>query len=371
MSALDIFAAFGGERANPAIVLAASVPLELSGEAVRSRICTFTDENGDEWAMRPDLTLPIALAEIERRRAGSIAETTHHYNGPVFRLPSLASEPIEYVQAGFERFGAASSEDSDAITFNTVCSACESEGVVSGQTWIGDLSIFPAFVDALDISDETRSGLKRAFRQAGGIEAYLNGGSNGAAAGLAKRMKGMNREEVAAFVDDIFALTGIRPVGERSGDEVVERLYERASKGHDAGLDPEKRAILDAAIAVRGPAASAAEQLYSIALDAGLKDTQSVIQRLQTTIALMADTKTGFMTSAQFATTFGRRFTYYDGLVFEISELENPDSAARPFAAGGRYDRLLSDLSNGAVSTTAVGGIVVPHRLKRVAGGQS
>ncbi|MDJ0920452.1 MAG: ATP phosphoribosyltransferase regulatory subunit [Henriciella sp.] len=371
MSALEVFTAAGGEISTPAMILDASIPLELSGEAVRGRICTFTDETGREWALRPDLTLPIALAEVERRKTQSAGVSTHAYSGPVFRLPSLASEPIEYAQVGFERFGADSTPDIDAETFSTVCAACQSEGVSAGQTWIGDLAVFPAFVDALDIPEEGRKGLKRAFRQAGGIDAFLSGQSDGAASGLAKRMRGMDRDEVAAFVEDIFALTGIRPVGERSGDEVVERLYQRATNGHGVGLKPETRAILETVLAVRGPAEDAADQLYTIALDADLLSAQNTVLRLKATIAQMQESQPGFMAEAQFATTFGRRFTYYDGLVFEISEPGNPESVARPFAAGGRYDSLLSDLSNGTVSATAVGGIVVPHRLKRVAGAAS
>lgn len=371
MSALEIFSGVADEAEQPDIVLNASVPLELSGEAVRGRICTFTDENGTEWALRPDLTLPIALEEITRRKAGAAGRSSRYYSGPVFRLPSLASEPIEYTQAGFELFGFDNGPEQDATVFSTVCQACEGEKVSIGQTWIGDLSIFPAFVDALNIAEETRKGLKRAFRQAGGIDAYLNGETSGAASGLAKRMQGMKREDVAAFVEDIFALTGIRPVGERSGDEVVERLYERANKGHGELLSHDSRSVLEAAVAVRGPAEQTVERLADIAKSADLPKAQQAIEQLQVTIALMTERQPDFMASAMFATSFGRRFTYYDGLVFEISEANNPDSAARPFAAGGRYDQLLSNLSGAAVSASAVGGIVVPHRLERVAGAKS
>ena len=59
--ATDLLAALGGEFIDPPMVLPAAVPLELSGEAVRSRICTFVDGHAQEWALRPDLTLPVAI----------------------------------------------------------------------------------------------------------------------------------------------------------------------------------------------------------------------------------------------------------------------------------------------------------------------
>ncbi|MEM1148095.1 MAG: ATP phosphoribosyltransferase regulatory subunit, partial [Pseudomonadota bacterium] len=85
----DALAQSGGDRVEPNVLIEARVPLELSGEAVRSRICTFVDDNGVEWALRPDLTLPVALAEIAERRSGDRPEAIRHYRGPVFRLPAL------------------------------------------------------------------------------------------------------------------------------------------------------------------------------------------------------------------------------------------------------------------------------------------
>ena len=44
--ALEALASFGADRVDPPISIEAKVPLELSGEAVRSRICTFVDQAG-------------------------------------------------------------------------------------------------------------------------------------------------------------------------------------------------------------------------------------------------------------------------------------------------------------------------------------
>lgn len=364
----DLFASLGGDYVDPRVVVEVALPLELSGEAVRGRICVFTDEDGNEWALRPDLTLPVAVDEVTRRRGGEAGEKLVRYSAPVFRLPALPGEPVEFTQAGFERFGAVSDAKADAAVFATIAEICSANGVRSGLVKFGDLNIFPAFIDAMDLPPETASGLKRAFRQQGGVRAFLNTDRSGAASGLSQRLQGMSRDEVAAFVGDIFALTGINPVGERSSDEIVERLHQRAQSGDTNTIPSDAKDLLETVLNVDVPTNEAGDSLHKIAKQAGLNGLDAVIARLDTGLKTMADVAPDFMNNARFSTRFGRRFTYYDGFVFEICESETDSEQGRPFAAGGRYDRLLSDLSGGDVDASAVGAIIVPHRLKRAAG---
>ncbi len=362
MSAFDVLAAAGGSRISPSIVIEASVPLELSGEAVRGRICVFTDEDGREWALRPDMTLPVALSEIEIRQSGLGGARLRYYQGPVFRLPTRDDEPLEFEQIGIEQFGGLSDAETDVVIFGKICQACKAEDVTVGQVQLGDLSVFPAFVDALGLSPETSSGLKRAFRQQGGVRAFLSA-ERGAGSGLAQRMSGMSRDEAAAFVEDIFSLTGIQPVGERTGDEIVERLHARASSSLDIDISAAQRGILEAVLAVDAPATEALSALEKIASDAKLDQAIAGLNVIKVRHDAMHKSAPDFMKSARFATRFGRRFTYYDGFVFEISSGETQMSNTRPFAAGGRYDSLLSDLSGGAVEASAIGGVIMPHRF--------
>ncbi len=367
----DLFAGLGGRFVEPRIVIEAALPLELSGEAVRGRICVFTDEEGREWALRPDLTLPVAVDEVARRRGGASGEQIVRYAAPVFRLPALPGEPVEFCQAGFERFGGASTPETDAEVFAAVVQACAEAGVSEGAVRIGDLSVFSGFVDAMNLPPEIASGLKRAFRQEGGVRAFLNGARSGAAAGLAKRMQGMDRAEIEAFVGDIFALTGIRPVGERSSEEIVERLYQRAHAGEMTALPDDAKVLLDALLAVDVPAGDAVGALNAIAAGAGLSKVQPVLDALSTRITAMQKSAPDLMAAATFATRFGRRFTYYDGFVFEIAADKDASADGRPFAAGGRYDRLLFNLSGGDVEASAIGAMIVPHRLKPGSGGRA
>lgn len=365
MSAFDTIAAAGGELVSPETVLPASIPLELSGEVVRGRICTFIDDAGQEWALRPDLTLPVALLEIGARRAGHAGEARRYYRGPVFRMPSLETEPLEFEQIGLERFGAARDASADAELYATICMACAAEGVGEGLSTFGDLDLFPSLVDALDLPADVNAGLKRAFRQEGGVKAFLDAETNGAAAGLARRFAGLSKPQIAAAVEDVFALTGIRPVGERSTEEIVERLAERAATPIGDMLSSEQRAGLESLLALETPLEEAADRVAEVAASIGLPNAVPAIESLRHRIDTIAQAApAGFLKEARFLTEFGRRFTYYDGFVFEISRVGDAQGGRRPFASGGRYDSLLRGLSGGDVDATALGGVVVPHRLR-------
>ena len=335
---------------------------------VRARICTFADADGREWALRPDLTLPVAQAEIAARQNGRSGESVRRYRGPVFRLPALASEPVEYEQIGLERFGAARGVDEDVWLFDTLAEACTAAGIDSGLTSFGDLSIFPAFVDAIGVPDDVAAGLKRAFRQEGGVRAYLAGRSENRT-GISSRLKGMDRAEVAAFVDDIYAMTGLRAVGERSADEVVERLHQSAAAAAATDLSDEIDGLLSDLLSMDVPYTEAPAALASLADVAGLKALTPTLDAFaERTERLAKSGYDGLLKSARFATRFGRRFTYYDGFVFEIAAGDSERARLSPIAAGGRYDSLLGDLSDRAVDATAIGGIIIPHRIGAAAG---
>lgn len=355
----DIFARLGGELCDPPIVMPANQPLELSGEAVRARLCVFVGESGEECALRPDLTLPLAIAQAE---AGVSGETVKRYAARAFRLPAVASDPVEFTQVGFERYGAPSTAETDAETFALVCEAAASSEVTESETRMGDLAVFPAFVDALDLAPGLADALKRAFRQVGGVSALLKAKPKQAPHGLAARLKGASPAEAKAIVADIFALSGIQPQGTRSIDEIVEGLLAQAADAEYGGAPDLARQTLESVMAVDCAPEQAADALLAIARQAGIDGVEPVLTRLDARVARMREAAPAFMQAARFGTPFGRRFNYYDGFLFELFR-PGESSGRRPFGAGGRYDTLLSKLSNGAVDASAIGGVVRPDRL--------
>lgn len=355
------FECLGGALIDPAMIVPAALPLDLSGESVRARLCMFTDHNNRDMALRPDLTLPVALHEIAARKAGQVqGENVHRYHARAFRQPGITDEPMEFVQIGFERFGALASPDADAQTYLLVAEAAAQAGAMRGIAQFGDLAILPAFIAALNLSSAVGAGLKRAFRQAGGVSAFLERASL-PRDNFVISLAGLEAPDVAARLQAKLAAENIQHFGNRTQSEVITRLMDQASHALDDDVPEAAKSVLERVLALTCGPAQAGPSLRAIAIEAGLSGTDAAIDALEARFALIAAGDAPFMDEAQFSPAFGRRFTYYDGFVFEIAE---PGArAARPFGAGGRYDHLLSDLSLGEVTATAIGGTVRPDRL--------
>lgn len=357
----QIFQQAGGILIDPPTLIDASIPLELSGEAVRARLCIFTDANGKEQALRPDLTLPVAKTEAERLAGGGSGEQRYHYDARAYRLPTAPDQPLEFTQIGMEIFGGPSTPEADEELFVRVTEAAEAGGMTSGKTWLGDLAIFPAFVDALGLAEVTTAALKRAFRQAGGVAALLKNTHSKASTGLAARLAGASRADAEAIVKDILGLSGIEPVGTRSLEEIVEGLMAKAAGASAGGIPEDARSVLEDVLAVEAEIEGVTDALSAIAARANLNSMDAPLEMLQMRIDMIRKSAPKFLSGAKFGTPFGRRFNYYDGFVFEVFADDASETA--PFAAGGRYDSLIEKLSGGRVNATGIGGVVRPDRM--------
>ena len=127
---------------------------------------------------------------------------------------------------------------------------------------------------------------------------------------------------------------------------------------------PEKvREVIGALAAVNCTAAEAADQLDAIASRYSLPRTSAAIDRVARRMELIRELLPEVKAICRFRSGFGRRFTYYDGFLFETLGANLAES--QPIASGGRYDGLVSGLSNGKADATAIGGVVRPDRVLR------
>lgn len=353
---LDRIAAASGVRLDPPIVLPSRTILELSGEAVRARLCAFTDDAGREFCLRPDMTTPIA----DMVARGAAEARRYYYSGPVFRLPATPNDAIEFDQIGFEWFGGSSpAEDAEAVALTFEAASLSGAGDVSAR--VGDVGLYHAVVDALGFTPAWRVRLKRSFaRRRGPLElleaatAPAAGGKSALAASLAR----MPHDEAVLAVEDIFSIAGVQPVGGRGAAEIAERLRESVQEGAPEAADV---ARLKAFLALEAPVAVAVRTLSAFAAEAGLSIAPAIDafgQKLSLTEALGPAYWQGAVYSGQ----VGRRFEYYDGLVFD---LVRPGQPERPVAAGGRYDGLLSRMGAG----TRIAAIGAALRVDRMGEG--
>jgi ATP phosphoribosyltransferase regulatory subunit len=355
---LSLFAEAGYGRTEPAVLQPADVFIDLSGEDIRRRMFVTTDADGREWALRPEFTIPVALSWLA---AGSRHPASFSYCGPVFRLRS--GEVGEFIQAGIESFGRSDTEAADAEVLGLALDAVATAGLADPDIRLGDVGLFTALLQALDLPPARVRKLKRAYAQGGldaqAIDLLANGHqAPGVHAGVLQALQGQDPAAARAFVEDILNIAGIASVGGRTAGEIAERFLSQAAADADGGIPDEVRGILKRFVAIKGDPDAASASLRVLAAEARL-DLSAVLDSF--------DARTGFIaargvdvTTVSFSAAFGRNLDYYTGAVFEIRPRHGEDG--RPVVGGGRYDRLLQTL--GAASPVpAVGCSVWLDRL--------
>ena len=81
---MGTFVRAGYEQIAPTIIQPAGLFLDVIGEALRARTYVFTDPDGEELCLRPDLTVPTCRLHLARHPAGGVP-ARYCYNGPAFR----------------------------------------------------------------------------------------------------------------------------------------------------------------------------------------------------------------------------------------------------------------------------------------------
>ena len=117
----------GYARVAPAMLQPAEPFLDLSGEDIRRRMYLTTAPDGDEFCLRPDLTIPVSRDYLASPAAGKPAG--YCYLGPVFRHRRDA--PAEFLQAGIESFGRADKAAADAEMLSLGLDATAHYGVAA------------------------------------------------------------------------------------------------------------------------------------------------------------------------------------------------------------------------------------------------
>jgi ATP phosphoribosyltransferase regulatory subunit len=356
---LALFADAGYSRIEPPVLQPVDVFLELGGEDIRRRMFVTSDGDGREWALRPEYTIPVARSWLASGAGGGAAAFS--YSGPVFRL-RRGAESAEFVQTGIESFGRDDREAADAEVLALSLQAVALAGMERPQVRLGDVAIFTALLDGLDLPPARARQLRRTFAQGALDTATLDlipdTASDGRHAGLLKALEGQDPREARAFVEDILQIAGISSVGGRTAHEIAERFLSQAAAEAEGGIGREAREVLGRFVRITGDPDAASAQLRALAAEAGL-DLGDVLDAF--------DARTGFIaargvdvTTLTFQASFGRNLDYYTGAVFEIVDARRPER--RPVVGGGRYDRLLQTLGASA-PVAAVGCSIWLDRL--------
>ena len=359
---LSSFMQAGYIKAEPAILQPAEPFLDLSGEDIRKSLYLTSDSGGEELCLRPDLTIPVARDYLASSKAGKPAGFC--YLGPVFRYRGGRSS--EFPQAGIELFGRQDRAAADAEMLALGLEAVAAFGIADVDIRTGDVALFTALIDSLDLYPVWRRRLMKDFNRKVSLALDIerltlaSGPGHKEYEGVLAALAGSDRKAALALVTDMMSIAGATIVGGRSLDEIADRFLEQSTLKSGA-LPHEALTIIKRFLAISGDPDDALGQLRALASDAGLDIHRAIDQ---------VESRTGFMAARgvetdriSFATAFGRGVDYYTGFEFELQRKDQDDE---PLVAGGRYDDLMTRLG-AAAPIPAVGFAVWIEALTRSA----
>lgn len=338
---------------DPEVLQPLSLLLDLAGEGLRTQLFVVQSDAGEEMALRPDFTIPVARAHVASGEAGG----AYRYNGTVFLAPAdtESPEPSEFRQIGMERFGDQAAIEADAemvaIAWQSAC-AGGSEGLI---LTLGSVDLFAHFLTSLELPGALDSWIARSLGEPQRLRRVLDNSDQtpfSSVHPLIARLGDLTEDDAQVVLSDLWTLAGVSPTGSRPASEILRRLSSRAKPGLSQG---QRRAIRDY-LEVRGDLRASLDRLHRLVGDKG-GGLGAVLEAWSHRVARLADL--GIPAGQiEFAAGFGRPFGYYDGLMFEI--VSKTLGEKKPLAAGGRYDGLLKRLGG---QGCGVGCMVRPARI--------
>jgi ATP phosphoribosyltransferase regulatory subunit len=248
------------------------------------------------------------------------------------------------LQAGIESFGRQDRAAADAEMLALALQATDTFGLTGLEIRTGDVALFNALIDALDLYPVWRRRLIKDFNRKISLEQDLErltlatGSSRNEYEGVLAALAGSDRKAALALVTDLMSIAGTTNVGGRTVAEIADRFLEQSTlKG--GALPRDALESIKRFLAIAGKPDEAIAQLRALAADAKL-DITAAIDQFESRVRFMA--ARGIDTGAtRFSTSFGRGLDYYTGFEFE---LHARGSGIEPLVAGGRYDGLMTQL---------------------------
>ena len=309
-------------------VIEANHIVQRSGENFRKFMFSFTDINGKELCLRPDLTIASCLRYLDENLKG---KEKIFYSGQAYRKVQNKKDSIIRNQVGFEIIGSKDEKNDDKEIINTSLESLQSIKYTTGTLTIGNVEIFNLLISKLNIPKRWKLRLIRHFWR----EKYFND--------LLKRLE--TNSDVDPTIVEIDKKRYFKMLKEdlskfiagRSINEILKRFDNKIRDPRGASKGKKVSQIIKNFLKIKCPINKAAAELNKF-----FKKNK---------INLVVDQKY-FPTSKNkisklnvvFSASFGRQLEYYTGMVFKIDIKSK--SKNRNIINGGRYDKLISDLGS-------------------------
>ncbi len=302
--------------------------VQRSGENFRKFIFSFTDHNGNELCLRPDLTIVSCLRYLENNFKG---KEKIFYSGQAYRKSNNKKDSIIRDQIGFEIIGSKNEKIDDKEIIDTSLKSLKNFKYSSGRLTIGNVEIFNILISKLDIPTRWKLRLSRHFWR----EDYFND--------LLKRLE--TNSDVDPTIVEIDKKRYLRMlkgdkssvIAERSIEEILNRFDKKIKDPRRPNKGRNVSKIIKEFLKIKCPINKAANELnkffkkYQINL---------VVDQRYFPTSINKTSKINVV----FSTSFGRQLEYYTGMVFKIDIKSNKKEIN--IINGGRYDQLISDLGS-------------------------
>ena len=309
-------------------VIETNVIVERSGESFRRFIFSFSDQNGNELCLRPDLTIASCIRYLNEKNNGP---TKVCYNGQAFRKAQNKNDPIIRSQIGFEIIGSKNEKKDDKQIIDTALKLLSKFKYSSGNLTIGNVQIFNLLLDKLDIPKRWKLRLKRHFWR----ERYFND--------LLVRLK-TNSDVDPTIVEidkkkykKMLKENQSRQIAGRSINEILTRFNNKIKDPRRVKKGKNVAKIIKEFLKINCSINQAAKKLnlffkkYKINLR--VEDNYFPITKNKF-----------FKLNIKFSASFGRQLEYYTGMVFKI-DIKSKSKKIN-IINGGRYDNLIADLGS-------------------------
>jgi ATP phosphoribosyltransferase regulatory subunit len=316
-------------RVTPALLLPAGPYLDLAGEEFGRSLLLSTSNNGIEYCLRPDFTLPIAKAYLEEGMVGTPGAYT--YLGPIFRQEN--GYPVEAEQAGLELLGQPDAAGALAQVLTFARWALAIYDISDPRIRLGGVGLFEAFLSAMQISPQWQSRIRHRFGHPEAMDRLMHRLLNPPASITGSAPDA--RESIIEIVTDNMLSAGLSLVGSRHPDEIADRYLEKQAL--DAAPIPEDLIqLLADYLNVSDTAQKALDAIGKMTRAARI-DLEGPLSTVRTHAAALAALSP--KAEVIFDASFSPRLDYYTGIVFEMTTVDGSI-----LASGGEYDRLLHRL---------------------------
>lgn len=338
---------------DPPMLLEVSSVVQLVGESLRGRLLTVDGIDGAELCLRPDMTIPTALHYAASPLAGQPA--AYRYDGPIFRAPD-SDDPAEaqIPVLGVERFAEPDRGAVDVELLAGALSACGAGAAL--DITLTDLSVFDVFLSALAVDEPWAGRLRAASRRPAALERLLSGEAFALSADdPARALIGLPSDIARGRALDLARAAEVGALAGRTVEEIADRLTAKALLAASPLPPARVGEVLRALLAASGDPSQVRTAREALARREGLAVDdylQHATRRLDAILAVLP--------ASAHATADPKvqgAFWYYDGFMFQIRR------GGAVIAAGGRYDGLLRQMTDGRLDAPAAGFTVYPDRL--------